>query len=140
MRMSHKQPFKNNFQVCHRRDLQNRLKIFWCIPAGGWYMVSLKQVKTSFSNSVLAVSKEGVRGGLCAKPTPFSQMYSQLSIAWRSSARSWRPDWQKKVAVKIINLLNRLGTHKMFAKGNTTNWIKASILLHTIRGRKNIFN
>lgn len=59
------------------------------MSAGGWYIVSLKHVKRSFNNSVLFESKVGLCGGECAKPTPASQMYSQLSIADNSSALSY---------------------------------------------------
>ncbi|KAJ8983975.1 hypothetical protein NQ317_008679 [Molorchus minor] len=60
------------------------------MSAGGWYMVSLKHVNSSFSSSVRCVSNVGFRGGEWAKPTPASQMYSQLSIADSSSALSYQ--------------------------------------------------
>lgn len=51
-------------------------------------MVSLKHVSRSFNNSVRLVSKAGTLGGDWAKPTPASQIYSQLSNADSSSALS----------------------------------------------------
>lgn len=63
---------------------------FCAMSLGGWYMVSLKQVRISLSSSVRFESKAGLRGGECAKPTPASQMYSQLSMADSSSALSYK--------------------------------------------------
>lgn len=56
---------------------------------GGWYMAWLKHVKSSFNISVLLVSSRGSWGAVWAKPTPASQIYSQLSIECRSSCLSW---------------------------------------------------
>lgn len=55
---------------------------------GGLYIVSLKHVNRSFSNSVRFESRMGYLGGEYAKPTPASQIYSQLSIDCSSSALS----------------------------------------------------
>lgn len=57
---------------------------------GGLYMVSLKHVNRSFNNSVRLESKIGYLAGEYAKPTPASQIYSQLSIDCNSSALSWK--------------------------------------------------
>lgn len=57
---------------------------------GGWYIVSLKHVISNFSSSVLLESRAETLGGDWAKPTPASQMYSQLSIADNSSALSFK--------------------------------------------------
>lgn len=56
---------------------------------GGWYMAWLKQVSKSFKISVRLLSKRGSWGAAWAKPTPASQMNSQLSIEWRSSCLSY---------------------------------------------------
>lgn len=63
------------------------------------YIVSLKHVSNSLSNSVRRCSNWEFLGGECAKPTPASQIYSQLSIFASSSALSG-PDRRVTVTVK----------------------------------------
>lgn len=67
------------------KEINEKKKI---LPTGGWYIVSLKHVNNNFNNSVRAASWVAYLGGEWAKPTPASQIYSQLSIACKSSALS----------------------------------------------------
>ena len=53
-------------------------------------MAWLKQVSKSFKISVRLLSKRGSCGAAWAKPTPASQINSQLSIEWRSSCLSYK--------------------------------------------------
>ena len=57
-------------------------------PMGGMYMVSEKQASSSLRISHLLRSYDAVDEGEWVKPTPDSQMYSQLSIVDMSSGLS----------------------------------------------------
>lgn len=63
------------------------------------YIVSLKHVNNNFNNSILRCSTCVFFGGECAKPTPASHIYSQLSIFANSSALSG-PERRVPVTVK----------------------------------------
>jgi hypothetical protein len=62
-------------------------------------MVSLRQVSKSFNSSHRRASMYAFFGSEWAKPTPASQMYSQLSMFARSSALSG-PDFLADATVK----------------------------------------
>lgn len=71
----------------------------------GEYIAWLKHVNSKRSNSVRFDSNVAFFKGDCAKPTPFSQMYSQLSTACRSSALSYKN-------INIVINLNIIGLKK----------------------------
>lgn len=84
---------QNNFHTkifTHNKICTYPIHLLGCedISAGGRYMVSLKQASNNLKSSVRRASNCGQRGGDTAKPTPASQMYSQLSKAESSSALS----------------------------------------------------
>jgi len=60
------------------------------LPIGGMYMVSEKQASSSLRISQRLRSYDVDDDGECVKPTPASQMYSQLSIVDMSSGLSWQ--------------------------------------------------
>lgn len=94
-------PMVQNWQCqCLKKLSQIKWQIIQnTLPIGGWNIVSLKHVNNNFKSSVLAISYCGTLGGECAKPTPASHIYSQLSMADKSSALSG-PDFLFATTVK----------------------------------------
>lgn len=84
---------------------------------GGRYIVSLKHDSNNFSSSVRRCSSCEFFGGEWAKPTPASQMYSQLSMFASSSALSG-PDRRVTVTVKSgQNNKSQIALIKLCANG-----------------------
>lgn len=73
---------------------------------GGRYIVSLRHASRSFSISHLRASICAFLPNECAKPTPASQIYSQLSMFDNSSALSG-PDFRAPAAVTVKSGQNR---------------------------------